>query len=283
MAGARRSAFRCPIWDATRVYPLLLASNCSSLDLSGDAPRLYLDLLKKCLTRVLFCDSSFSWDLHSTNPFDLGVRQDGKDWPTEAETMIGLNRLDNLQYCICDVLEKSVPGDLVETGVWRGGASILMRAVLEAYGDRRRQIWLADSFQGLPEPDGQQYPADAGDQHHSLSSYLAVSVEKVKANFARYALLDSRVHFLEGWFKDTLPSAPVDRIAVLRLDADMYESTIEALLYLYDKVSPGGFVIVDDYGALPNCRRAVDDFRTSRGICEPLITIDWTGVYWRKD
>ena len=274
-------------WFATRNsadqggYHLGLGCSSSS-DFSGDAPRLYLELLKKCLTRVLFCDSSFSWDLRSTNPIDLTARQEGKDWPTEAETMIGLKRLDNLQHCICDVLQKGVPGDLVETGVWRGGAAIFMRAVLEAYGDRHRQVWLADSFQGLPAPDAGKYPADAGDQHHSLSPYLAVPAEIVKANFARYGLLDGRVHFLEGWFRDTLPTARVGQIAVLRLDADMYESTIEALHYMYDKVSPGGFVIVDDYGALPNCRRAVDDFRSSRDSREPLIAIDWTGVYWRK-
>jgi hypothetical protein len=115
-----------------------------------------------------------------------------------------------------------------------------------------------------------------------LAPYLGVSLEEVRTNFERYGLLDKRVRFLPGWFKDTLPSAPLERIAVLRLDGDMYESTIEALVSLYGKVAEGGFIIVDDYGALPNCRAAVEDFRASRGIVGAIAQIDWTGVYWRK-
>jgi O-methyltransferase len=243
---------------------------------------LYLDLLKKCLTRVLFPDRRLGYDLAPVGPADLAERAEGRDWPSEAETMIGLRRLDNLQACIAEVIEQDVPGVLMETGVWRGGASIFMRAALKAYGDQERLVWLADSFQGLPEPDPARYPLDEGDPHHRLAPYLGVSLEEVKTNFERYGLLDERVHFLPGWFKDTLSSAPLECIAVLRIDGDMYESTMEALIHLYHKVSEGGFVIVDDYGALPNCRAAVEDFRKSRGILETVERIDWTGVYWRK-
>ena len=124
---------------------------------------LYLDLLKRCLTRTLFPDGSWDWDLVHTRAFDPAVREDGRDWPIDAETMVGLRRLDNLQDCIVEVLKEGVPGDLVETGVWRGGCAILMRAVLEAYGDETRSVWLADSFQGLPPPSPGEYPQDAGD------------------------------------------------------------------------------------------------------------------------
>ena len=89
------------------------------------------------------------------------------------------------------------------------------------------------------------------------------------------------MQFLEGWFRDTLPNAPVDRLCVLRLDGDMYESTMIALENLHDRVSPGGFIIVDDYGAVAGCRAAVDDFRRLRGITAELVPIDWTGHYWR--
>lgn len=247
-----------------------------------DAAALYLDLLKKCLTRVLFPDCRMHWDLLASSPLRFEDRAEGKDWPTEAETMIGLRRLDNLQACVVDVIQNNVAGDLVETGAWRGGASILMRAVLKAYADRQRRVWVADSFKGLPAPDPERYPLDAGDGHHQLARYLGVPLEEVKANFRRYGLLDEQVCFLAGWFKDTLPTAPIDRIAVLRLDGDMYESTMEALEHLYDKVSDGGFVIVDDYGALPNCRAAVEDFRRTRAIAGSVQRIDWTGVFWRK-
>jgi O-methyltransferase len=244
---------------------------------------LYLDLLKGCLTRLLFPDSCVSLQLVPTGAFDPEARRNGQDWPSEAETMIGWKRLESLQYCVEEVLHSAIPGDLLEAGVWRGGASILMRAVLKAYGDSQRSVWLADSFAGLPAADPERYPADAGDNLASFNAYLGVSLDHVRANFARYGLLDERVRFLPGWFRETLPSAPVDRIAVLRLDGDMYESTMDILESLYHRVSPGGFVVVDDYGALANCRAAVDDFRHRSNICEPLQPIDWTGVLWRRE
>ncbi|MDQ6675549.1 MAG: TylF/MycF family methyltransferase [Chloroflexota bacterium] len=217
-------------------------------------------------------------------PFDLEARANGRDWPVAygAHTMIGLKRLDNLQHCIEDVLAKSVPGDFIETGVWRGGAVIFMRAVLKAYNIQDRTVWAADSFRGLPEPKADAYPADEGDRLFTYSE-LAVSLGEVQANFARYGLLDDQVRFLEGWFSDTLPRAPIDRLAIARLDGDMYESTIDGLTHLYPKLSKGGYLIVDDFGWGEACRQAVHDYRTAHGISERLVDIDWTGVYWRKD
>jgi O-methyltransferase len=104
----------------------------------------------------------------------------------------------------------------------------------------------------------------------------------VQENFERYGLRDSQVEFLKGWFKDTLPALRDRTFAVIRLDGDMYQSTIEALENLYDRVSPGGFVIIDDYGAIPACKQAVEDFRDARGIEVALNWVDWTGVWWRK-
>ena len=162
-----------------------------------------------------------------------------------------------------------MPGDFIETGVWRGGTTILMRGVLEAMGDRERSVWVADSFEGLPVPDAEQYPADTGlDWSHV--EVLKVGADAVRANFERYGLLDDRVRFLEGWFCDTLPDAPIEQLSVLRLDGDLYQSTMDALVALEPKVSPGGFVLVDDYGGWPPCRAAVDDYRAERGIAEPI-------------
>ena len=243
---------------------------------------LYLDLLKRCLTRLLFPDRSVQYPVMVTAPFSARDRIKGRDWPTEAETMVGLFRLDSLQACVVNALEAQTQGDLVEAGVWRGGASIMMRAILKAFGDGHRRVWLADSFQGLPHPDPLRYPSDCGDRHHQMSEYLGVTVEQVKSNFRRYELLDDQVSFLPGWFRDSLPDAPIQQIAVLRLDCDMYESTTQVLENLYRKVSDGGFVVVDDYGGLSNCRKAVDDFREAHRIAEPLFRIDWTGVFWQK-
>jgi O-methyltransferase len=244
-------------------------------------PTLYLDLIKKCLTRFVFPDRCFAPNLQDTFDFNPEKRSDGRDWPTEAETMIGLKRLDNLEACIEQILMENVPGDLVETGVWRGGASIFMRAVLKAYAVNDRVVWVADSFAGLPRPDPAAYPADVGDSHYQLWPYLSVPLHTVRANFARYDLLDDQVKFLPGWFKDTLPKAPINKISLLRLDGDMYESTMQGLQSLYPKMSAGGFVVIDDFGALPNCQRAVEDFRRVHGIEAPLQQIDWTGWYWQ--
>lgn len=216
-------------------------------------------------------------------PFDARKRDLGLDWPADALTMIGMQRLTSLQNCVETVLAEDIPGDLVECGVWRGGASILMRAVLAAYGDQTRQVWLADSFAGVPAPDADNYKADKGDKLHLAAPILAVPEKEVRANFERYGLLDERVRFLPGWFKDTLTDAPIEQIAVLRLDGDLYESTIQALDGLYSRLSPGGFCIIDDYHAIDGCKKAVTDYRTKHGITAEIVEIDGTGVLWRKE
>jgi O-methyltransferase len=133
----------------------------------------------------------------------------------------------------------------------------------------------------LPKPDG-RYKQDDGDRHWKKSDILGVSLDQVKANFSRYGLLDERVLFLKGWFKDTLPIAPVERLAILRLDGDMYSSTMDSLLNLYPKLSVGGYAIIDDYGEIESCRKAMDDFRASNKIEASLSAIDLSGVYWKK-
>jgi hypothetical protein len=209
------------------------------------------------------------------------VREEGRDWPSRAYTMIGLKRLANLEHCITQVLDQAIGGDLIETGVWRGGATIFMHAVLKAYGISDRLVWVADSFEGLPAPDVEHYPADTGDTLYQFRE-LAISLDEVKANFQRFNLLDEQVRFLKGWFRDTLAAAPIEKLAILRLDGDLYESTILALTHLYPKLSAGGYVMVDDYGAVTACRKAVDDYRAAQAITEEMTWVDWTGVYWQR-
>jgi O-methyltransferase len=279
----------------------------------GDAATRYIELLKGCLTRELFIDEELTevsgwprtvalgkprevwaeldrmgWKIVKPTTRQV-ARLRGKDVPPHAETMIGRKRIDNLHQAVETVLDESVPGDLVETGVWRGGAAILMRGILVAHGVEDRLVWACDSFQGLPEPDVGQYPIDESlrldpeaKRERSMKSVLVVSLDEVKANFEHYGLLDDGVRFLEGWFSDTLPGAPIDRVAVLRVDGDLYESTMDALVNLEPKVSAGGYVIIDDYNGLEACRTAVDEYRKERGIDDTIEEIDWTGVWWRK-
>lgn len=244
-----------------------------------NAEQLYLDLLKRCLSNLIYQDSS---SLHGeARAFELSNRVEGRDWPNQAHTMIGVHRLDNLHFCVEDVLARGVPGDLMETGVWRGGAAILMRAILKAKGVTDRVVWAADSFAGLPVPNAAKYPMDAA---LDFSGYkeLAVSLESVQMNFRRYNLLDDQVRFLKGWFRDTLPAAPVQRLALLRMDGDLYESTMDALVHMYPKVSKGGYVIVDDYNDIPACRQAVQDYRAKHRITDEILPIDWSGAFWQK-
>jgi len=231
-----------------------------------------------CISRIL---RSKKLQIVQARNYTADEREEGKAWPVYADTMIGYKRLDNLQVCVETVIREGVEGDLIETGVWRGGACILMRAILAAYGIEDRKIYVADSFAGLPKPDPEKFPADKGDQLH-VHRYLAVSQERVENNFRKYGLLDDSVVFLKGWFKDTLPNAPIEKLAILRLDGDMYGSTMDALTNLYPKLSKGGFCIIDDY-ALPGCRNAVHDFRTQNEIVSEMKVVDWTGTYWRKD
>jgi hypothetical protein len=209
------------------------------------------------------------------------AREEGRDWPIFAQTMIGRRRLDQLQDAVEAVIAEDVPGDLIETGVWRGGASILMRAVLAAHDVDDRTVYVADSFRGLPEPNAERYPADAGSTFH-IAEQLAIPREEVEANFRRYGMLDDQVRFLEGWFSETLPGVADRTWSVIRLDGDMYESTMDALTNLYPGLSPGGFLIVDDY-SIDSCREAVHDYREANGITGEIEKIDWTGVFWRKD
>jgi len=207
-------------------------------------------------------------------------RENGWDWPSTAPSMVGAKRMSNLRSECERVLKAGVPGDFMETGVWRGGACMMMRAVLKAYQIADRRVVAADTFAGPPAPsDGIEL--DAGFEFHRYKEF-AVPLAEVKAAFARYGLLDEQVVFLEGLFKDRLPTAPVETLALLRLDADTYESTMDGLVNLYHKLSPGGTLIVDDYYLFKAQREAIDEFRAGRRIADPIIQVDHFGGYWIK-
>jgi Macrocin-O-methyltransferase (TylF) len=251
----------------------------------GAAIDLYLDLLKRTLTNTI-SESEPAVDSENSADFIDGFIKHYINGA--AISMLPLARFNNLQDCVAEVIRSKVPGDLIETGVWRGGAVIFMRAMLKAFQVADRIVWVADSFEGLPKPDAEQFPLEAkiheGVIMKKAYNHFAVAIEDVRANFKAYGLLDEQVRFLKGWFKDTLPNAPIERLAIMRLDGDYYESTMDALTNLYDKLSIGGFVIIDDYAedTWTYCRKAVDTFRLERRITEPLVHVDSKCSYWRK-
>ncbi len=275
------------------------------------ADNLYLDLMKRCLLASIY-DQNGWYVLGSLEPKKhasfkqwaksklvdfawargfLIVKPDAKfeGWGLFSYTMVGLPRLNNLQDCIEDIIRNSIEGDFIETGVWRGGATIFMRAALKANGVTDRTVWVADSFEGLPSLDEKAaaYKDDASvdeatmNEGGPMSLGLAVSLDQVKDNFKKFDLLDDQVRFLKGWFCDTLASAPIEKLSILRLDGDMYESTMDALNALYHKVSKGGYVIVDDYNCWPHCKQAVDDFRQEHRVTDAIVKIDDAAVFWK--
>jgi O-methyltransferase len=268
-----------PVVRYLRSNPSLDAFRPKPAAASSHPVAMYLDLLESALLNTLYEDPPM--DEWAGNEFNPQRRLLGRDWPSQAHTMIGRLRMRNLRHAVITALRDGVPGDLIETGVWRGGACVYMAGILRAFNQESRKVWVADSFAGLPPPDVDKYPADAGDQHYTMKQ-LAVSLDDVRSTFARYDLLGDNVSFLKGWFSETLPTAPIDRLAVLRLDGDMYGSTWDAIEALYPKLSPGGFCIVDDFGAVEGCRQAITDYREQHRITDAIQTIDGMGVYWRK-
>ena len=250
-----------------------------------DLQTLYLNHLKRSLMDINNRDVPES--IIDPPSFEEGTKPEWFEhfWFGNALTMCGTKKLDSVQFCVESCLNDGVPGDFIECGVWRGGVCMWMRGILAAHGVMDRTVWVADSFQGMPKP-----PEDSLDMRlYNFpqlieANHWAVDIDMVKANFQRYGLLDQQVQFLPGWFQDTLPEAPVEHIAVLRLDGDYYQSTMDILNNLYPRLMSGGYVIVDDWGLDQICgeKQAVIDYRDAHGITDEIIEVDWQSVYWRK-
>ena len=251
----------------------------------------YLELLKLCLCDLAGARTlsvSRTGDTRRPDPpvfcreldaEELRLRVMGADWPFSGLTMVGLERLDDLQACVEAVIADGVEGDVIEAGTWRGGAAILARATLDSLGADDRTVVLADSFHGLPAPD-EAFPEDV-DLDLSTVDFLSASAEEVQGHFERFGL--EQVELVPGFFSETLPGLRGRRWSVIRLDGDTYEATWIGLDSLYPGLSRGGYLIVDDYGLIPECRAAVKDFRREHDITEPIEKADWNGVHWRRE
>ena len=302
-----------------------------------DPRQLYIDLLMRAVSNILYEDKPY-WFLEDGDKkvigkgFRLDKRVEGEDFPSMSHTMIGIKRLRNLHYCIEQVIENNVPGDIIETGVFCGGASIFANGVLRAHNVTDRKVYACDTFAPPLKPPSplvttfalpivkalaaidhprwrrmcypvlmkitgqdKRFPLskDMGDDFVSLIAWALrhadsmmpekkASLEHVKSNFARYGLLDENVVFLQGFFSETLPDAPIETLSVIRLDGDVYDSTMQAIEMLYPKLSPGGFCIVDDYLAFAECQQAISDYREQHNITDEIVEIDNIAAYWVK-
>jgi len=214
----------------------------------------------------------------NTGDFSVHRRLIGRDWPAHGVTMVGHARLHNVRHCLERVVAANVPGDFVELGVWRGGASIYARAVLNVLGQRERSVRLFDAFGRIPG-------------YGPATEFLAVTQQDVVSNFETYGL-EEGVHYHAGLFNDTLPRFYHEykdhyqaRIAVLRIDGNFYESYQDALYYMWEFVPVGGFVIFDDYVEgkhSPWLGHFWSEFKRAHGLREQLLAIDWTSSFFQK-
>lgn len=293
----------------------------------GHAQRMHLSRIKEIVTWLNVLPSSF----HPTTPqgealaffrdavlnrlyndFDQVI--DGREWPPSAYalSMAGIRRADNFAAAVSQAVVDQVPGQIIETGVWRGGLSFLAAQTLDVMGATTRRAYLADSFAGIPKPpnDGRRY-SDQDHIAHKLGSgtlkttsggHLALtkvtdilnnnSVEWVQRDARRFRLKSSRLRFVPGFFNESLKRLVEEehdvQFAVVRLDGDTYFSTWDAITVLYPRLSPGGFVLIDDFTNWNGCRDAIKHYRKRHKIKEPLTLIphrygeQHMGAYWRK-
>jgi O-methyltransferase len=194
----------------------------------------------------------------------------------KPHTLVGAERLHNL-FVLADRIEtEKIPGDVLECGVCNGGTAALL-AYSATHSRLDRTVWLLDSFQGMPETseiDGEAAKAHIGQEKGDIA--------RVEALLKSVGVNSSRVRILPGWFEETFPSVSAGQIALLNIDADWYESVKLCLETFYDRVSPGGFVSIDDYGHWPGCRAAVDEFFQKRGLTYPLQKVDYTAHWFQK-
>lgn len=240
----------------------------------------YLNFLRDTLIGVVINSPFKEFDQKITeecrtfpfNETNLMLRKEGKNFPEYGFSMLNIDRMNNIRDLIEIIVKDNIEGDWIECGVWRGGASIFANAVFKTLNNSRK-IYVADSFKGFQ-------PRDIGWINHG---FCVVDLNTVKENFKRCNLLDDNVIFIEGFFNESLPKYKdsIDKLSILRMDADTYNATTDILINLYEKVSINGFIIIDDF-QIEECKQAVNDFRKIHNINDPIVLIDWVGAYWKK-
>ncbi len=250
---------------------------------TGSCPResSISNLLEKVVTNLVYGDAPIPNEWVPETSFNPSIARTARTGRASRTRWSAQTHPQRAPCAGTGSVEDGVPGDFIETvcvARWR----VHLRSRVPEGARHHGPAGLGRRFlRGIPDTGADGHPLDREMALHQANEVLGVSLETVRRNFERYGLLDDQVRFLPGWFKDTLPDAPVDALAVMRLDGDLYESTMDALENLYPKLSRGGFVIIDDY-VVPACRKAVDDFRKRNGIEDAVQTIDEHSVFWRR-
>jgi hypothetical protein len=213
-------------------------------------------------------------------PADMGMAFVAKYRECQPFTMTSVERLYALAESVQFVVNAEIPGDFVECGVWKGGSALMIaRSLSDAGGDQNRRIWLYDTFKGMSEPthrDGRSAHERWTQQARGTYNEWCFSpLDEVQAVLARSSFSPNLLRFVTGKVEDTIPNEVPDAIAVLRLDTDWYESTRHELVHLWPRLSPGGILLIDDYGHWEGARRAVDEFFESKQVL--MHRVDYTG------
>lgn len=201
-------------------------------------------------------------------------------------TMTSPERILALCNAVEYVVRSGIEGSFVECGVWRGGSMAAAARTLTQHRDVERELWLYDTFEGMSEPTSQDVDCWGGDAAKLLteqdradakSVWCVSGLQEVKNVMAETGYSRERIHYIEGKVEDTLPERKPEKIALLRLDTDWYESTRCELEHLFPRLQPGGVLIIDDYGHWQGCRKAVDEYIAKHSINIFLNRIDYTG------
>jgi O-methyltransferase len=197
-------------------------------------------------------------------------------------TMVTNKNLIALYRLVQHVDKMGLPGDIVECGVWNGGSAAIMGVAAQKTNNcKNRRLWLFDSFEGLPPPTEKDGDLE---RRNYFAGWCKGDANKVRWIFGKLGVPLEVVSIVPGWFDKTLRGSPVNCIAILHVDADWYDSVKLVLDVFYDKVTPGGFIILNDYGAWPGCNQAVNDFFAEQNLNESCLTIvePSTGAYFQK-
>ena len=226
-------------------------------------------------------------NLHEDYPSDFTQEEKDDVGLVRPLSMTSPERLVSLSRAVEYVVKQGIGGDIVDCGVWRGGSMLLAARKLVRLGDTSRELYLFDTFEGMSEPGKEDVSATdqktaqellaASDKTAGANVWCYASLEDVKNNMSRSNYPAEKIHFVQGKVEDTLPEPSIEKIALLRLDTDWYESTRVELETLYDKLVPGGILIIDDYGHWSGARQAVDEFIARRNLPLFLQRIDYTG------
>jgi hypothetical protein len=201
-------------------------------------------------------------------------------------TMTTPERLNGLCEAVRYITAAGIEGDIVECGVWKGGSMMAVAEMLGRFGDRSRDLYLFDTFTGMSEPtehdvsfrgDAAQETLDSQREKDPQFQWCSSSLEEVRQHMAQTGYPGEKLHFVPGMVEQTIPQGAPDKIALLRLDTDWYESTRHELEHLFPRLTDGGVLIIDDYGHWQGAREAVDEYFETHKIAMLLSRLDYTG------